>query len=86
MCPTPFIGRSWFEIQFDICPDGSMHVRTKPTSAATAETFEPGVRYCERELNEILRRFNEDTARLRRALVEHGLMGRDGGGGAYWQT
>ncbi len=49
-------------------------------------SFEPGVRYGERELNEILRRFNEDTARLRRALVEHGLMGRDGGGGAYWRT
>lgn len=48
--------------------------------------FEPGVRYGERELNEILRRFNDDTARLRRALVDHGLMAREGGGGAYWRT
>jgi len=47
--------------------------------------FEPGVRYGERELNEILRRFNDDTARLRRALVDHGLMAREGGGGAYWR-
>lgn len=48
--------------------------------------FEPGVRYTEPELNEILRGFHEDTARLRRALVEHGFMDREGGGGAYWRT
>lgn len=47
--------------------------------------FTPGVRYAERELNEILSRYNEDTARLRRALVDHGLMRREGGGGAYWR-
>jgi hypothetical protein len=50
------------------------------------KAVEPGVRYAERELNEILRRFNDDTARLRRALVDHGLMEREGGGGAYWRT
>jgi DNA-binding transcriptional ArsR family regulator len=48
--------------------------------------FEPGVRYAEPDLNEILRGFHEDTARLRRALVEHGFMAREGGGGAYWRT
>jgi hypothetical protein len=37
-------------------------------------------------VNEILGRFNQDTARLRRALVDHGLMAREGGGGAYWLT
>ena len=47
--------------------------------------FEPGVRYPEREVNERLVRFNADTARLRRSLVEHGLMAREGGGGAYWR-
>ncbi len=47
--------------------------------------FEPGVRYPEREVNERLRRFSADTARLRRSLVEHGLMAREGGGGAYWR-
>jgi len=50
------------------------------------EAFQPGVRYDEREVNGILRRFNEDTARLRRALVDHGLMAREGGGGAYWRA
>ena len=47
--------------------------------------FEPGVRYPEREVNERLVRFNADTARLRRSLVEHGLMAREGGGGDYWR-
>ena len=47
--------------------------------------FEPGVRYPEREVNERLVQFNADTARLRRSLVEHGLMAREGGGGAYWR-
>jgi len=47
--------------------------------------FEPGVRYPEKEVNEQLSRYNADTARLRRSLVEHGLMAREGGGGAYWR-
>ena len=47
--------------------------------------FEPGVRYPEREVNERLLRFSADTARLRRSLVEYGLMAREGGGGAYWR-
>ncbi len=48
--------------------------------------FEPDVRYTEREVNEILERFNIDYARLRRELVESDLMAREGGGGAYWRT
>jgi predicted transcriptional regulator len=51
-----------------------------------AQAFEPGVRYGEKELNDILLRYNEDTARLRRSLVEFGMMRREGGGGAYWRT
>jgi biotin operon repressor len=50
------------------------------------QAFEPGVRYAEPEVNDILLRFNDDTARLRRSLVEVGLMRREGGGGAYWRT
>ncbi|MBX3144471.1 MAG: metalloregulator ArsR/SmtB family transcription factor [Trueperaceae bacterium] len=46
--------------------------------------LEPGVRYTERALNEILKRFNDDTATLRRTLVEFGFMEREGGGGEYW--
>lgn len=50
------------------------------------EAFEPGVRYPEGEVNERLVRFHADTARLRRSLVEHGLMAREGGGGDYWRV
>jgi predicted transcriptional regulator len=48
------------------------------------KVFEPGKRYSEKEVNEMLSEFNEDTARLRRNLVEFGFMNREGGGGAYW--
>jgi DNA-binding transcriptional ArsR family regulator len=49
------------------------------------EVFEPGVRYSEKQVNQMLARFNEDTARLRRNLVEFRLMERQGGGGEYWR-
>jgi predicted transcriptional regulator len=47
--------------------------------------FEPGQRYSEKEVNEMLTQFNEDYARLRRDLVTLGFMKREGGGGAYWR-
>jgi predicted transcriptional regulator len=47
--------------------------------------FEPGLHYTEKQVNEILRRFHEDTAQLRRELVESGLLKRQGGGGEYWK-
>lgn len=49
-----------------------------------ARSFEPGRRYGEREVNDILGRLHEDTARLRRDLVGYGFMEREGGGGDYW--
>lgn len=49
-----------------------------------AQDFEPGRRYPEREVNEVLRRRHEDTAYLRRALVDEGFMDRSGG--RYWRT
>lgn len=48
--------------------------------------FEPGQRYSEKLVNEILSRFNEDTAFLRRSLIEYRLMEREGGGGEYWRV
>jgi DNA-binding transcriptional ArsR family regulator len=50
------------------------------------KAFEPGIRYTEKRVNQILANFNEDTARLRRALVDHKLMLREGGGGKYWRS
>jgi predicted transcriptional regulator len=50
------------------------------------QEFQPGERYSEKQVNEILARFNPDTARLRRNLVEFRLMDRQGGGGEYWRA
>jgi len=49
-----------------------------------ARAFEPGVRYSEKQVNEILSFFSDDTATLRRGLVDHRIMEREGGGGEYW--
>ena len=49
------------------------------------KAFEPGVRYTEKRVNQILANYNEDTARLRRSLVDHRFMAREGGGGKYWR-
>jgi hypothetical protein len=47
--------------------------------------FEPDVRYSEKQVNDVLARFHEDYARLRRELVEFRFMDREGGGGKYWR-
>ncbi|MEW5869721.1 MAG: metalloregulator ArsR/SmtB family transcription factor [Chloroflexota bacterium] len=49
------------------------------------QAFEPGVRYSEKQVNEMLGRFHEDTASLRRDLIDYGWLERQGGGGAYWK-
>jgi biotin operon repressor len=49
-----------------------------------ARTFEPGVKYAEKQVNQILARFHPDTATLRRELVGYGFMKREAGGAAYW--
>ena len=45
-----------------------------------------GVTYPEKRVNQILARYSADTATLRRSLVEHGFMAREGGGGMYWRV
>ena len=49
-----------------------------------ARDFQSSRRYSEKEVNEILGRYHEDTARLRREMVGYRLMAREGGGGDYW--
>jgi hypothetical protein len=49
-----------------------------------AQEFEPGRRYLETEVNEVLRRWHDDVASLRRYLVDAGFMQR--AGGAYWRA
>jgi len=50
-----------------------------------AQSFETGTRYSEKQVNEILSRYHEDTATLRRELVGYGVMKREAGGGEYWR-
>jgi hypothetical protein len=51
-----------------------------------ARDFEPGRRYSEKQVNEMLAHYHEDTASLRRELVGSKLMEREGGGGDYWRS
>lgn len=49
-----------------------------------AMTFEPGIRYPEREVNALLRAWYPDWAALRRYLVDEHLLSRDAG--EYWRS
>jgi biotin operon repressor len=46
--------------------------------------FEPGARYSEKQVNEMLSRFHEDTASLRRYLVDEGMVQRESS--IYWRS
>ncbi|MFN2190689.1 MAG: metalloregulator ArsR/SmtB family transcription factor [Candidatus Promineifilaceae bacterium] len=73
-------------------PDGS--IRQIPTKRRKFEAvlryvvqaFEPGRRYTEKEVNEILEQYNEDTAVLRRGMVDREMMSREPDGSLYWLT
>ncbi|OGN88887.1 MAG: hypothetical protein A2Y88_04990 [Chloroflexi bacterium RBG_13_48_10] len=47
------------------------------------KNFEAGVQYPESQVNQILRRFHEDTAALRRYMVDNKLLAREKG--IYWK-
>lgn len=49
-----------------------------------AQEFDIGVRYSERQVNAILRRFHDDVAALRRYLVDEEFLDRDAG--EYWRA
>lgn len=49
-----------------------------------AQEFEPGHRYSERKVNAMLRKWNDDTAALRRHMVDEGILDREGG--EYWRA
>lgn len=49
-----------------------------------AQQFEPGRKYPEAEVNEVLARFHADVAALRRYLVEGQFLTRDSG--VYWRS
>jgi len=49
-----------------------------------AQEFEPGERYSERKVNAMLRKWHDDTAALRRYLVDDGFLDREAG--EYWRA
>lgn len=49
------------------------------------ESFIPGEHYTEKQVNDILRAYNDDTAKLRRDLIDFGLLKRQNGGRDYWR-
>ena len=68
--------------------DGMIEVPAKRSRrllllAEIAQVFEPGVRYPERQVNDVLSALHPDYAALRRYLVDEQLMGR--AGGEYWR-
>lgn len=48
--------------------------------------FEPGAVYTEKEVNTILRRFNEDVSGLRRDLIDAKMLVRERDGSRYWRS
>ena len=73
-----------------LLPDGRLKIvpaQRKKLEAVlrhVVKAFEPGVHYPEKQVNEILSRFHEDTATLRRELTVYKLMAR--ASGEYWRT
>lgn len=71
-------------------PDGSIkQIPTPPKLQILlkylVQFFELDKNYTEKEINTILRRFNEDTAGLRRDLVDAKLLARESDGSRYWR-
>ena len=60
------------------------HVKRMVVLDYLAQSFEPGVRYPEAEVNEILSKFHDDYAALRRYLVDADFLGRSEN--FYWRT
>ena len=48
--------------------------------------IEPETRFTEKEINDLLRRFHEDPATLRRGLVDQGMLERERNGSIYWRS
>ena len=48
-----------------------------------ASNLSPGIKYPERELNAIIANFHDDTAAIRRYMIEYGILERDKAS-VYW--
>ena len=48
-----------------------------------ASVFQPGMKYPEKQLNEMIAEFHPDTAAIRRYMIENGILERDATS-TYW--
>jgi hypothetical protein len=64
----------------------SQPVRFKVILNYLIQAFAPATNYTEKEVNQILRRFHEDTAGLRRDLVDANMLDRISDGSRYWRV
>ncbi|MGN6132060.1 MAG: DUF2087 domain-containing protein [Nocardioidaceae bacterium] len=66
----------------------SKHAKRLLVLARVADRFEPGVRYSEKQVDEVLRALTDggetDHVTLRRYLVDTSLLAREDG--VYWRT
>jgi hypothetical protein len=60
--------------------------KIQPILKYLVKNFEFDRDYTEREVNLIIKRFNEDSAGLRRDLVDHGYLDRESNGSRYWRV
>jgi hypothetical protein len=73
-------------------PDGSIkQIPSQPAKLKVVlnyliQAFAPDTNYTEKEVNQILRRFHEDTAGLRRDLVDTNMLARFSDGSRYWRA
>jgi len=71
-----------------VLPDGKLKVipaqrkKREVVLRHIVKNFQPEVHYTEKQVNDILARFHEDTATLRREMIAYKLMGRVEG--EYW--
>ena len=73
-------------------PDGSIRqipnqpIKLQVILKYLIQAFAPDGNYTEKEVNQILRRFHEDTAGLRRDLVDAKMLDRISDGSRYWRV
>lgn len=71
-------------------PDGSIREIPAPPKLKVIlnyliDFFEFDKNYTEKEINQIIKRFNEDSAGLRRDLIDANLLAREPDGSRYWR-
>lgn len=70
-------------------PDGTLiRIPVKPAKKIEvlkhiASRLSPDTKYPEKELNAVIAKYHDDTAAIRRHMIEYGILERDAGS-VYW--